>query len=155
VACVFFFRFVSFRLDEPHQLDNLVWVTNSQGHHVPALWIKNAKARKTLFFSHGNAEDITHCEDWLIQLSRLLRVNVFAFEYPGYSFTTDKHGHEVQPTEALCYDNSFAAYNYITGKDSKMSDKDVVAPKDIIAFGRSLGSGPATHLAANQEVGGP
>ncbi|KAL7467176.1 hypothetical protein ACHAXS_007424 [Conticribra weissflogii] len=44
----------------------------------------------TLLYSHGNAEDIGLIANFLTDLSRLLGVNIFCFDYSGYGVSTDK-----------------------------------------------------------------
>ena len=46
---------------------------------------------KLLVYFHANAEDIVLSHDLLDFLRVLLKVNVVAVEYPGYSLYTAKH----------------------------------------------------------------
>ena len=43
----------------------------------------------TLLYSHGNAEDIGLISSFLIDLSRLLQVNVICYDYSGYGISTE------------------------------------------------------------------
>jgi len=61
-------------------------------------------------------------------------------EYPGYSIYSG------QPSAAAILEDADVVYDYLT--------KTVgVQQKDIIIFGRSIGSGPACYLAARKDPG--
>jgi len=51
------------------------------------------------------------------------------------------------PSEEFCYANGEAAYDFLINYEK-------LEPKNIIPFGRSLGSGPAVELAYRKPVGG-
>jgi pimeloyl-ACP methyl ester carboxylesterase len=70
-------------------------------------WHPAAKA--TILWSHGNAMDIGEIYFFLIQLCSQLHVNVVAYDYSGYGGSTGK------PSEANCYADIKAAYDYICG----------------------------------------
>ena len=44
----------------------------------------------TLLYSHGNAEDIGLISSFLIDLARLLQVNVICYDYSGYGISTEE-----------------------------------------------------------------
>jgi len=46
---------------------------------------------KLLLYFHANAEDIIKAREFLSYIRDLLRINVLAIEYPGYSFYTEKY----------------------------------------------------------------
>lgn len=62
-----------------------------------------------------------------------------AVEYPGYGLY---HG---TPNEATIKQDAEAVYDFLI--------KIRVKPQNTIIFGRSIGSGPATHLASCRKVG--
>lgn len=66
-----------------------------------------------------------------------------AVEYPSYGVYEDLAG----PSETKIYADAELAYTFAL-KKAKLRQKD------IIILGRSLGSGPATHLAAKYQPGG-
>lgn len=72
-----------------------------------------------------------------------LKINVMAVEYPSYGIYEDAGG----PSEDKIYADAELAYNFAMRKAK-------LRQKDIIILGRSLGSGPATHLAAKYQPGG-
>lgn len=92
--------------------------------------------------SHGNAEDITRVEDW-VQNTFLSKVhaNVFIYEYTGYSNSSSK------PSEKFVYSDCSAAYWFLNMVLKIPANK-------IIAYGRSLGSGPSCYLAEKFQLAG-
>jgi len=65
-----------------------------------------------------------------------MQMHVLAVEYPGYGLYKNK-----KPDEQMIKEDSESVYDYLTkclGVDEE----------DIILFGRSMGSGPTTHLAS-------
>ena len=63
-------------------------------------------------------------------------------EYPGYGVYEDPEG----TSEEKILKDSELVYNFLR-------DAGKLEEKDILLFGRSLGSGPATHLAAKYDPG--
>ena len=101
-----------------------------KGHHpLPAPLV--------IYFG-GNAEEVS----WLASVAdqfggwSLLLVN-----YRGYG------GSEGKPGERELFSDALAVYDYAVKRPDVM-------PGRVIAMGRSLGSGVATHLAANRSVTG-
>jgi abhydrolase domain-containing protein 17 len=96
---------------------------------------------KVLLFFHGNAEDVGLAEDLLLHLSESLEVHIIAVEYPGYGIYRDESTDPNKIEEdALC------VYEYLT-------EDFGIKEQDIILFGRSLGSAPASYLAAKKNPG--
>jgi dienelactone hydrolase len=70
-----------------------------------------------------------------------LQMHVLCVEYPGYGV------YEGSPSSHQILEDADNVFNYIV--------RDLLwNPKNIILFGRSIGSGPATWLAANKNPGG-
>lgn len=109
---------------------------SANGSAISALYLPNPSARFTLLVSHGNAEDLGDDRYWLEDLQRS-GFSVFAYDYQGYGTSQGK------PTEQGSYQDEEAAYSYLTTTLK-------IAPQHIIIFGRSVGSGPAVHLAARR-----
>ncbi|MCI0356293.1 MAG: alpha/beta hydrolase, partial [Acidobacteria bacterium] len=110
----------------------------SDGVLFSALYLPNPGARYTLLFTHGNAEDIGHNFDYLERM-QAAGFSVFAWDYRGYGTS------EGRPSEQALYQDSEAAYEYLTTTLK-------VPPDRIIPLGRSLGGAAATHIAANRPV---
>jgi len=108
--------------------------------NLAAVYLPNPSARYTLLFSHGNAEDIG---DDLPLMDDLRRAGfaVFAYDYRGYGTS------EGVSSEKSLYQDVESAYEYVTGTLH-------IPPEQIIAFGRSLGSAAAIHLAVARPVAG-
>mmetsp|Transcript_8236 Transcript_8236/g.7644 ORF Transcript_8236/g.7644 Transcript_8236/m.7644 type:complete len:222 (+) Transcript_8236:144-809(+) len=64
-----------------------------------------------------------------------LKMHVLAVEYPGYGI------YPGSPTAEGILEDALTVWNYLTQEIG-------ISPNDIILFGRSLGTGPATELAA-------
>lgn len=93
------------------------------------------RAPFTILYSHGNAEDLGCCVANMEYMCAVTNCDVVAYDYCGYGIA------EGTPSEEGCYEAIDAAFQYVT--------KDAGVPvEEIILFGRSLGSGPSTDLAA-------
>mmetsp|Transcript_18877 Transcript_18877/g.39726 ORF Transcript_18877/g.39726 Transcript_18877/m.39726 type:complete len:360 (-) Transcript_18877:453-1532(-) len=91
----------------------------------------------TILYSHANAEDLGNIYPWCKFLSKMLGVNIFAYDYTGYGLATDQG----DPSEDYCFADISAAFSYLTSVLQ-------IPPSSIILYGRSLGSGPSCYLAA-------
>jgi len=90
-----------------------------------------------IMFSHGNAEI---AGDWLLDFTEVRRwASVLLIEYPGYG------GADGAPTEASIVETMHAAYDW-AAKDPR------VDPHKVVAYGRSLGGGPAARLAVDRKI---
>jgi len=174
--------------------NKIVWLKTSLGKKIPGFYIhynndKGEESSKsltvkelqsartnegiTILYSHANAEDLGSIYPWCKFLSKMLRVNLFAYDYTGYGMAFDEgkacrvllssreyagkfaHIHFVgNPSEDDCYADIDAAYKFLR------FDLDIPA-QNIVLYGRSLGSGPSCHLAAgtaqskDPKLGGP
>jgi fermentation-respiration switch protein FrsA (DUF1100 family) len=115
-------------------------LTSSDGAKISAIYLPNPAATFTVLFSHGNAEDVGYVAPLLEQI-RSAGFSVFAYDYQGYGTSEGK------PTEVHTYDDEESAYNYLTQTMR-------IQPNRIIAFGRSVGTGPAVDLASRRPVAG-
>lgn len=112
-----------------------VWV----GEGVSGVWSPVPNARKTVLYSHGNAEDVSRCAS-RIRMFNALGYSVLVYDYPGYGLSTGT------PTERGVYDAADSAYAFLT-------EKQGLVPSDILVVGYSIGSGPACYLAEKYPVG--
>ena len=119
---------------------NVLKLTSSDGAKISATYLPNPQAHLTVLFSHGNAEDIGDVKG-LLERIRAAGFAVFAYDYQGYGTS------EGRPSEQHAYEDENAAYNFL------VQSMHVPASK-IIAFGRSVGSGPACDLASHRPVAG-
>lgn len=120
---------------------NLIWLNTDVGEVIPAFYIPREGAKFTLLFSHGNAEDLGLIIRYFREVSLILRVNVFSYEYTGYGMSSG------QPHEVAIYADIVAAFRYV---------RDVIKTPwtQIVPYGRSIGTAPSVHLATLTAVRG-
>ncbi len=90
-----------------------------------------------LIYFHGNAEDIGLSYRDLDILKKSLKINILAIEYPGYGLYKDDDGCSADKIKEDCE----YVYKYVRQEISGLNESD------ILIFGRSIGTGPAIHLA--------
>jgi abhydrolase domain-containing protein 17 len=110
------------------------------GRDIAVLHLPNPQARFTIWFFHGNAEDLGDVEPFLQQL-HAAGFAVFAFDYPGYGLS------EGRPSEAALYAAARTARNFLRNELRVPSAKTIL-------YGRSVGGGPAVQMATEEPVGG-
>ncbi len=112
----------------------------ADGTPLAAVHLPNAAARHTIFYFHGNAEDLG---DNLPLLREFYAAGfaVLAFDYRGYGRSGGK------ASEANVYADTRAVFAYAR-------EKLGITPERMIVVGRSVGSGPAVELAAHEPVAG-
>jgi len=120
---------------------HLANVRSGAGYDFPCVWIacKRARAQRVVIHLHANACDVGHVYELCARDAECWRANVLLVEYPGYGTSA-----------GVAYERSVdrhvaAAYVYVT-------EECEVDAKDIVVLGRSLGTGPATKLAAAVEL---
>lgn len=107
---------------------------------ISALYLPNPKATYTILFSHGNAEDLGENQA-LFAHWRSLGFSIFAYDYRGYGTSQGK------PSVSGSLADIKAAYQYMTQTLK-------IPPHRILVYGRSVGGGPSTDLAAHQPIAG-
>lgn len=112
----------------------------ADGARISAVHLLHPGAAYTMLYSHGNAEDLGLIMPALVRL-RDWGFSVFAYDYHGYGTS------EGSPSERRAYLDVDAAYAHLTGTLG-------LRPGRIIAYGRSVGSGPAVDLAAREPLAG-
>ena len=119
----------------------IVLVPADDGARIATLHLRNPGAAFTILFSHGNAEDLGHLSYLLEQMHRT-GFSVLAYDYRGYGLSTGG-----PPTAEAAYRDLQAVYRHAV-------EHLEIPPERLIVLGRSVGSGPATELAAREPVGG-
>lgn len=127
----------------PEQLEQERIKLTTPKNYVPCLYLPYLKgSNKLIVFFHGNAEDLGISYEMLDHMRSALKINVMAVEYPNYGVYQDDEG----PSEDKIYTDADLVYNFVISMT-------YLRQKDIILLGRSLGSGPATYLAAKYDPG--
>ena len=94
---------------------------------------------KIIMYFHGNAEDMGHATIMMDKLSSELECHVICVEYPGYGIC-----YQEKPNAEVIKRRAKRAYDFLT-------KEFLYDEKEIIIFGRSVGSGPAVELASITE----
>jgi hypothetical protein len=119
---------------------NILKLESDKGVKISARYLPNRQAKFTVLYSHGNAEDLGHVFPFLRQYQKR-GFALFAYDYRGYGTSQGK------ASEVNTYKDIEAAYSYLTVQLK-------IDPNQIIVHGRSVGSGPSTHIAASKPVAG-
>lgn len=107
-------------------------------HWIPAYYYRNPNSSKLLLYFKGNAEDLVLAESQMFAIANSINVSVIGIEYPGYGLYKDNgKATEEKIKEDAEYIYKFCLYDM------------GIEEKNIIVFGRSIGSGPACFLAGN------
>lgn len=120
--------------------ETLIWVPKIPDQlSIPCLFLQYSEgSSKIMIYFHGNAEDLGLSFDILDTLRSVLHIHILAVEYPGYGVYSGRANSETILNDSEC------VYNFTTSLGYKA--------EDIIVFGRSIGSGPATYLAKNRKI---
>ena len=112
----------------------------TNGVKVAAIVYGPEHGKKAIIRCHGNAEDALSTLDMLEPLAEA-GYTVASVDYPGYGLS------DGSPDEEGCYRNVHRLYAWLI-------EKRGFKPEDIIIDGFSIGTGPATELAATRPCGG-
>lgn len=108
--------------------------TRLHGWFVPSA---NPEEKTTLLWFHGNAGNISHRLENLFLLHRYLDISIFIFDYREFGLS---RGHI---SKAGTYLDAQGAWRYLI-------EKRAVDPRDILLFGRSLGTALTVDLASRE-----
>ncbi|EPR62673.1 hydrolase [Toxoplasma gondii GT1] len=146
----------------------------------PAFFIEapGGESQCTILYWHGNSCDLGQIYEEMDVLSKFLNAHVLAIEFPGYGLAPPLNGPGPEDLAAAAIraessgeaaprrTTSGLAKNQMGELINKWSRSAFnfliwlgVAPASVICFGRSIGTGPASYLAAalaeeNIHVGG-
>lgn len=112
----------------------------ADGHQIYVVHRVNPRARHTIWFSHGNAEDLGYMDAYLREYEAR-GYSILAWDYRGYGRSSG------EPSEAAVLDDLKILFEYLTVTRG-------VDPRTIVAHGRSLGGGSAVELARRHALGG-
>ncbi len=118
-----------------------MWLETDKGNRIPCFHIRKGYPI-TMLVSHANAEDLGIVLAFWSWMSDALQVDVFAYEYSGYGHSGGT------PSEDNMYSDARAALKLLT-------DGFKLKPeRDIVLYGKSLGSCPTCYLASTNRVRG-
>jgi uncharacterized protein len=115
-----------------------VLLTTADGFELAAWYAPAPSNRPTVVMFHGNHGSLRH-ERYRLKHFKDAGTGVLLLAYRGYS------GNAGVPTEEGLYADARAALDWL--------DERGVAGKSIVLYGISLGSGVATKMAAERELG--
>lgn len=150
--------------------NDCITLKTSHGSYIFAKEINDLSSEIFIIFSHGNAETIEDAYNWCRYFfNNKIKANIIVYEYTGYY--NNKYNYHIQfndtntschndnnniesdqtittflPSEMYTYNDIEAVYNYLIKHRNADS-------KNIIAIGRSLGSGPSCYLAEKYNIG--
>eukprot|EP01017_Pseudomicrothorax_dubius_P003799 TRINITY_DN10631_c0_g2_i1.p1 TRINITY_DN10631_c0_g2~~TRINITY_DN10631_c0_g2_i1.p1 ORF type:complete len:326 (+),score=56.63 TRINITY_DN10631_c0_g2_i1:187-1164(+) len=120
-------------------------ITNSPDEterFVPCLYLASPiPSAVFILYFHANAEDLGYTFDFASNIRHGLSVNVVLVEYPGYGVYGGTCSAEKMQEDAI------AVFDHLVNVRG-------IKPEQILVMGRSIGSGPASFLAARRRVGG-
>ena len=112
----------------------------TNGVKIAAIVLGPERGKKAIIRCHGNAEDAMGTLWALVELAKA-GYTVASVDYPGYGLS------DGSPDEEGCYRNVHRLYDWLV-------ETRGFNPEDIIVDGFSIGTGPATELAATRPCGG-
>jgi fermentation-respiration switch protein FrsA (DUF1100 family) len=119
----------------------LTMIPGADGDSIATLYLPNPGAPLTILYAHGNAEDLGGVAPMLEELRRH-GFAVLGFDYRGYGASTGG------PTTASGATRDMeSVYRYAEHTLG-------VQPSRLVLYGRSVGGGPASDLAARLPIGG-
>ncbi|MGD1714678.1 alpha/beta hydrolase [Dapis sp. BLCC M172] len=119
---------------------DFVKLESGDGVQITGIYLPLPKAKYTILYSHGNAENLGRILPRLRDL-RDIGFNIFSYDYQGYGTSQGK------PSVEGAYEDINAAYEYLTQKLG-------IPANQIIVYGRSVGGGPSVDLASRKPVAG-
>jgi len=126
-------------------------IKTSRGERVPLVWMRPTKLPSVahrsvkdhpivLLHCHGNATDIGMMMGPYFEMAKQMGIEVAGVEYSGYGTATGS------PGAANTYADVEAACDFLTERG--------VPLEKIVAYGQSVGSGPATYIGSKRQIGG-
>ena len=112
----------------------------TNGVKIAAIVLGPERGKKAIIRCHGNAEDALSTLD-MLELLAEAGYTVASVDYPGYGLS------DGSPDEEGCYRNVHRLYDWLV-------ETRGFKPEEIIVDGFSIGTGPATELAATCPCGG-
>jgi abhydrolase domain-containing protein 17 len=119
------------------KLEGGMEIQTGDGHSLYAVYLPNPKARWTLLYFHGNAEDLGDIFP-VLEMFYKHGFSVFAWDYRGYGKSSGT------PSEKTCYEDLEVIQDTLVHRLQ-------IKPEHLIMYGRSIGGGPAAEFAVRYE----
>ena len=104
---------------------------------IPCMYMEyEGDSSKLFLYFHANAEDLGRAYKFLTYVHTCLKMHVLAVEYPGYGTYKER-----EPSAEKIIRDADTVYAFVTKKIGWREE-------DIVVCGRSIGSGPACHVAS-------
>ncbi len=115
-----------------HEFEEL-FLSTDKNAQINALHFKVKDSKGVILYFHGNRDNLQRWGKIASEIGDYFHYDVFVMDYRGYGKSTG-----IRSEKALNEDALFC-YNYV---------KNNYFPKEIIVYGRSLGTGIAAYLAS-------
>jgi len=120
---------------------NFRMLSTAHGSSIPVVLLRNnptedINVRPTVLFSHGNAEDLNNALKFCKMIQENCHVNVLVYDYSGYGISEGGIA-----SERNLEGDIMSVYTFLT-------DELRVLPRNVVLWGRSLGSAPTLYLAS-------
>ena len=123
--------------DKKSKSNTKLSLQNIGKYFIPCMFLESKTPSSTqVIYWHGNGEDIGTSPPFQNPISDMFDFNILVVEYPGYGVYNG-----LSPSGDKIRKDAEIVYNYAT-------ETLGIKQENIILFGRSLGSGPATYLAS-------
>jgi fermentation-respiration switch protein FrsA (DUF1100 family) len=119
----------------------IVMIPGADGGLIATLYLPNPSASLTILYAHGNAEDVGIVAPMLAEL-RAHGFAVLGFDYRGYGSSTGG-----PTTTSGAIRDMESVYRYAEHTLG-------IPPSRLVLYGRSVGGGPATDVAARFPAAG-
>lgn len=117
-----------------------LFIPSSDNMSLHAFFFPSDKSDEIILFLHGNSGNV-YCRMDIVSALRDTGINVLLIDYRGFGLSTGS------PTETGLYEDSAAAFSFITDQLGYDSEK-------IFILGRSIGSAAAIYVASGRDIGG-
>jgi len=112
------------------------WFTASDGVRLHGWYCPQQRPAAVVLYMHGNGGNLTYCAEYAALLGQRFHLSVMLFDYRGYGRS------EGAPTVEGVLRDARAAREWLAQREG-------IAAKDIVLWGRSLGGAVAVDLAAD------
>lgn len=121
----------SFQFNQPFEEINL---EADDGGKINALHFKSENAKGVILYFHGNAGNLVRWGE-LNDEFRAHQYDLFIMDYRGFGKSTGKQ------TQKTFFNDALQCYDYVAQQYQS---------EEIVIYGRSMGSGPASYLASQR-----